>query len=343
MDRKLHSLCLAALLFGGGLMVQAEVIEPEKVPKGVRGGTSPFGETAAETANKAVVFAWNYTNMVERNPQKSFETYVSKDYCNHGHMSAGARDCADYAETYERWVKNYSTQLKPGERIEIPDMASVNGEMVVMYGAGVDIFQVKSGRVMAHWDASPPAEYTVQVPAKADAGIVMDQVRLTGVNLGPMTPYGEKLDEMNRKRIVLWWQHLAKVQGKPREAAERFLADNFCDHSHRLTQGKKDCATRAEYIASLPTNARPAKLGDRVDVAYMASVTGEMVTAYSSTVDVYRVVNDKITDHWDGTPPRSVTVAAHSADNVDNMMKVLSGERKMNAPPMGSAIPAERK
>ncbi|MGC3981458.1 MAG: hypothetical protein QM808_09380 [Steroidobacteraceae bacterium] len=343
MDNKLKVLCLAGVLLSG-MAAHAEVIEPSKVPKGVRGGTSPFGETAAETANKKVVFDWNYTNAVERNPQKSFETYVSKDYCNHGHMStSGQRDCANYQETYDKWVKNYSTQIKPGERIEIPDMAAVNGEMVTMYGAGVDIFQVKNGKVTAHWDASPPAEYTANVPRKADAGIVMDQMHLTGVSIGPMTPYGETIPEMNRKRAVLGWHFMSMVQGKPKEAAEKFLADSYCDHSHQLTNGKKDCATRAELLAGPKGQYKAAKLGDRIDQPYMASVDGEIVTTYSSTVDIWRVVDGKITDHWDATPPSSVTVAAHAPEVVENMMKVLAGEKKMGNAPLGGAIPPEKK
>ncbi|MGC3981451.1 MAG: hypothetical protein QM808_09345 [Steroidobacteraceae bacterium] len=353
----------AIALTGIAITTHADMIDPALVKKGDTGLSTPYGETAAELANKKVMFDWIYMNMVERKPREAFEKYVSKDYCNHGHLSTGGqRECAGYWETYERWVKNYSTPLKPGEKIEMPNLASVNGEMITMFGAGVDIFRVKDGKITDHWDASPPAEATIKAhhpdfakwvmgdrkdkpPMLAGAtpgGIIVDRKVMTAVDVGPLTPYGETKAEQAAKRIVFSWNYVAMVLGKPKDAADKYLADNFCDHSHMVTAGKKDCATRAELLAGPNGQRQPAKLGERLEIPTMGSVNGEIVTMYGAGIDIFKVVNGKITDHWDASPPREVTIEAHSPAVVDHMINVINGDAKPGSPPPGGGAPVSQ-
>jgi len=322
----------------------ADSVDPSTVRFGDVGPVTPFGETPAEAAAKKVAFEWVQMNMVLRKPQEAFEKYVSRDYCNHGHLSTGGqRDCAGYQETYDRWVKNWSVPVKPGEKIELPVMATVNGEMVTMFGEGVDIFRVHDGKLTDHWDASPPAEYTArQEQPGTPTGIVIDTVHLTAIDPGPTTPYGETLKEMANKRLVFAWNYLAMVQGKPQEAAGKYLSADFCDHSHMVTKGRKDCGSVAELLASPLGKAQPAKLGDRVEMPYMATVDGEMVTMYGAGIDVFRVHDGHITDHWDASPPRPTTIPAHNPDMVERMIKVVAGELPVGAGPPAAIVPASQ-
>ncbi|MFT3905898.1 MAG: hypothetical protein QM718_06310 [Steroidobacteraceae bacterium] len=158
----------------GAAPVWADRINPASIKPGDVGPVTPYGETAAEAARKKLMFDWLYMVMIQRKPQQAFEKYVSRDYCNHGHLSTqGKRDCSDYNETLARWVKNYARPLNPGEQIEMPRLATVNGEMVTMYGEGVDIFRVHDGKITDHWDASPPAEVTIKAHAPGFAEWVM--------------------------------------------------------------------------------------------------------------------------------------------------------------------------
>lgn len=320
--------CAAASCF-------ADSVDPATVTFGDVGPATPFGETPAEAAAKKIAFEWVQMNMVLRQPQQAFEKYVSTDYCNHGHLSTGGqRDCAGYQETYERWVRNWSAPVKPGEKVELPVMASVNGEMVTMFGEGVDIFRVHNGKLTDHWDASPPAEYTAKRATPGEpTGFVIDQVHLTAVDPGPTTPYGETMKEAANKRLVFSWNFMAMVQGKPREAGEKYLSPDFCDHAHMVTQGKKDCGSVADLLASPLGKAHVASLGDRVEMPYMATVDGEMVTMYGAGIDIFRVHDGKITDHWDASPPRPTTIPAHKPDMVDRMIKVVAGELPVGAGP----------
>jgi predicted SnoaL-like aldol condensation-catalyzing enzyme len=338
------AMCIASAMLISS--VTADELDPSKVNRNDYGPLTAYGETPAESANKKVMFDWVRMNMIDRKPKEAFEKYVSTEYCNHGHMSAGTRDCANYSETLTRWVGNYGKPLAPGATLEIPIMAAVNGEMVTMYGRGVDIFRVRDGKVTDHWDASPPARITLKAhgaaftqwmkdgrkgapPAEKDGPsrpITVSEELLTSVSYGPMTPYGETVAEQKAKRTVFLWNHMTMIQGKGRAAAEKYLSEDFCDHSHMMTGGAKPCATRAELMASTMMSRPAAKIGDRVEMPSMASVNGEMVTMYGAGVDIFRVRDGKITDHWDASPGTAIVIPEHGFDQPDTSTRRLNGE-----------------
>lgn len=343
---------------------RAEMRDPATIRKGDTGPETAYGETPAEAAAKRLVFEWNYTNMIERKPAEAFDMYVSRDYCNHGHLSTGGRtECMGYEETRTRWMRNYGQPLKAGEKVEVPYMAAVNGEMVTMYGEGVDIFRVHDGKVTDHWDASPPARVTLKAHAPGFAkwvmgdrkgpppsagkdepgvagGVLVHEKVLTAVDTGPITPYGETVKEMANKRVVFARNYQCMIQGQCKQAIEKWVSPDFCDHSHMLNGGKKECGTRDDLLASRMAQRQPAKIGDRIEMPTMATVDGEMVTMYGAGVDIFRVRDGRITDHWDASPPASVTVKEHKPEVPEKMIKVVNGELPVgNGPPMGSSMP----
>lgn len=316
------------------------------------GPETPYGETAAEKAAKHTSFVWNCKTMVEGKTDEAFEQYVSKDFCDHSHLvTSGQKDCGDFATTRQSFQR-MAKQFGSGPTIEVPVMATVDGEMVTMYGEGVDIFRVHDGKLTDHWDASPPAEVTIHAHAPGFTAwvlgdrkgpppmvkgsvpaVVVDRALLTAVNTGPLTPYAETQKESDAKRTVFRWNFMSIIQGKRQEAAAKFMADNFCDHSHMLTRAQKDCATRDE-VANRPMAARePLKVGDRVEIPRLATVSGEMVTMYGAGVDIFRVVDGKITDHWDASPGQEVTIHAHNPEVVEEMIHVLRGEGRPRGGP----------
>lgn len=136
--------------------IAAGVVVDPTAPINV-GPITPYGETADETKNKRILFEFVHLENIEFKPKEAFEKYVSKDYCDHGHLATrGAKACAGYDETLASWISRHKSAPKPGDVLELPTAASVDGEMVTMYGKGVDIFRVHDGKITDHWDASPP-------------------------------------------------------------------------------------------------------------------------------------------------------------------------------------------
>lgn len=158
--RLVAALCFAAA--GAATSAHADMITGkvarEICAKADVGPETPYGETREEAANKRVVFDWNCMTMVERKPKEAFERYVSKDWCDHGHLiNKLQKPCGSVQETLVMFNRlGGGKPLGDDDQLEFPLMSSVNGAMVTMYGAGVDIFEVRNGKIVAHYDASPP-------------------------------------------------------------------------------------------------------------------------------------------------------------------------------------------
>jgi len=367
LERRLMVAGAAALVLFAAPAFATKVDISKNPPVDV-GPPTTYGETPAEAANKRVMFEFVHMVMVERKPAEAFEEYVSPDYCNHGHLSTfGWRDCAGYTETARRWIREYSSPVYPGETIEMPTIATVDGEMVTMYGDGVDIFRVHDGKITDHWDASPPAE--VQLGAHSPAfsawamsthrvgppphwqfdpkpHLVVTQDMLDHVEVGPPTPYGETKAEAAAKRLVFEAVHMQYFEGKPRQAVEEFYSQDLCDHSHMSTAGQKDCTGFAARLArAVAVSGKIPKVGGVIEVPTMASVDGEMVTMYGAGVDIFQVHDGKIVAHWDGSPPVPLVIKAHDPAMAANMQKVVDHDPTARLPgtmrpPMPPAKPS---
>jgi predicted SnoaL-like aldol condensation-catalyzing enzyme len=137
--------------------------------------------------------------------------------------------------------------------------------------------------------------------------------------------------------------HLQFLEGKARTMMETYFAKDYCNHGHLSTRGQKDCQTYEEKLAlSKDTNVKP-KAGDVIEIPTLASVNGEMVTMYGAGVDIFRVRNGKVMEHWDASPGRPITIKAHDKAFVDNMVKVVAGDptARVGGPaPSAPTVPA---
>jgi hypothetical protein len=126
-------------------------------------------------------------------------------------------------------------------------------------------------------------------------------------NTGPRTPFGETKEEAAAKKTAFAFSCGTLVYGKPQVTFKKYVAADFCDHSHLLTAGLKPCASAEEALRFLSAGAADsaAKTGT-IEMPLSAAVDGEIVTMYGAGVDVFRVHNGKITDHWDGGPAKSL-------------------------------------
>ena len=129
------------------------------------GPPSAFGESAAETAEKRVVFEYTALMMAGRQ-QQAFETYVSPDFRDHSHLIKAVCKCANpgYTEALAFLSRKAVPGKGPPPSPGLPKEADVDEDIVTMYYPGVDIFRVKDGKITDHWDASPPA--AISLPAE---------------------------------------------------------------------------------------------------------------------------------------------------------------------------------
>lgn len=156
---------------------------------------------------------------------------------------------------------------------------------------------------------------------------------------GPRTVYGETKDEAAAKKIMVTWTCMTLVQGKVKEAFERYVSKDFCDHSHMANAGLKPCSDYAEVERMFTRMSKMMVHDGKIEFPTSAVVNGELVTQYGAGVDSWRVHEGKITDHWDASPAVAVTLSAHDKSFSDRMQKQIDLGVRLPGGPEGMADP----
>lgn len=156
--------------------------------------------------------------------------------------------------------------------------------------------------------------------------------------VGPRTTYGETKSEAAAKKVVYQWTCLALVEGKADQAFDLYVAKDFCDHSHMINGGRKECSSFTETKAMFERLGGMAAKSTSIEFPVAATVNGEMVTQWGAGADIWRVHNGKLTDHWDASPPINITMAGHDQAFSDRMQaQIDSGKGTPPLAPGGGA------
>lgn len=157
-------------------------------------------------------------------------------------------------------------------------------------------------------------------------------------DVGPRTTYGETKAEVANKKVVVTWACMSLVDGNAKEAFEKYVSKDFCDHSHMITGGLKDCSGYDETEKQFAGMAKMMVKNGKIEFPIASTVNGEMVTQWGAGADIFRVHDGKITDHWDASPPVKITMDAHDQKFSDRMQKQIdTGVRQ--GPPLGGGSP----
>ena len=105
---------------------------------------------------------------------------------------------------------------------------------------------------------------------------------------------------MTPQEIALAFERLACTEHQPQQAVDRFLAPQFTDHEpDRVSPGNRQSLlqqlTAAGAGAPLRTVEHVATSGDTVMVHYVSAQAGGAATA---GVDIFRIADRKIQEHW---------------------------------------------
>jgi predicted SnoaL-like aldol condensation-catalyzing enzyme len=186
----------------------------------------------------------------------------------------------------------------------------------------VDIWRVAGGKFVEHWDVVQPVPSAPMNEATswcggasnwADADKVGDTVTHPGCGLsGPAANRDAAL------AVVTAYAALARDPRKAAEAAERYVADDFVQHSPDVAQGKSALVayerSRADARIAEGWNLAIARtLADGDLVLTHGRVTTNADARGVARVDLYRVQAGKIVEHWDVVQPiPAFSLAGHS-------------------------------
>jgi len=131
---------VVALLFNAVAMAQPSDVttEPHASPP-VNPDTGPNA-----AANKALVLKFFQLAFTDDKVEEAFDKYTSEDFIEHSPNMGGGRAGA---------IRALSKMFVPGKLSTKVISSIAQGDLVsVHFEGGVDIFRVKDGKIVEHWD-----------------------------------------------------------------------------------------------------------------------------------------------------------------------------------------------
>ncbi|MFJ9900859.1 nuclear transport factor 2 family protein [Streptomyces sp. NPDC091280] len=126
----------------------------------------------------------------------------------------------------------------------------------------------------------------------------------TDAHKGPSHARSAEWTEAHNKKVAVAFIDLAFNQKKPQEAADRYIGATYTQHSPGFADGKKAFVDAVkDYTTQFPQlNEDIKRVGADGDLVYIH--THETTTPTdrgSAIVDIFRLEQGKIVEHWDVT------------------------------------------
>jgi predicted SnoaL-like aldol condensation-catalyzing enzyme len=317
---KPYIVVLAATLALGGCSASAEKVKV----------------SSQTEANRAAIKDYARLLMVERKPNEAFAKYFAPDLIQHdpfiGDGNGGdeafleaRKDAApekyDDTDKYVNVIHNF---LADGDLVAMKSHVFTNptdpGREFV------DIWRVKDGKFVEHWDVIMPidTERANKGAVGCGVGVTYDaasKIENTIDNPACGEPDGSGKGDEN-KRTILAYMKMGLEPGRLIEAIETYVAEDFTQHSARIPPGRQGLIDymvprMAERNADNRNHHFARMMGDGDMVLVHRWVTRDSEPLGKAFIDVFRLKDGKITDHWDlfqDVPPFSVSGRSMAID-----------------------------
>jgi AAHS family 4-hydroxybenzoate transporter-like MFS transporter len=219
--------------------------------------------------------------------------------------------------------------LAPEEYVNIIDNILADGEFVAIKSrlftspkdkgrVFVDIWRVENGKLGEHWDVIQPIPETALNPASMGCGPIASYEQGRAAASAGLPTCGAAGDPALRAAslaIVTEYLAMGQLSGRAVEAVQRFIADDFVQHSPHIAPGKAGLTRylreRAASVAATGRQSHTARvIADGEFVLVHRRVTTNTDRRGVAYADLFRVRAGKIVEHWDviqPIPPHSVS------------------------------------
>jgi predicted SnoaL-like aldol condensation-catalyzing enzyme len=239
--------------------------------------------------------------------------------------------------------------LAPDEYVNVIDNILADGDLVAIKSrlytspqdrgrAFIDIWRIEDGKLGEHWDVIQPIPVNPLNPISMGCGSIDSYAAgrkfADAAWMPACGPSGDSAQRAASLATVDAYLAMGQQPGRALEAVERFIAEDFIQHSPHIAPGKAGLANylhaRQTTVAATGRKSHTARvLADGEFVLVHRRVTTDADRRGVAYVDLFRVRDRKIVEHWDiiqPIPPRSV--AGHSM--VDGP---LEPDREAGPPP----------
>lgn len=316
------AIALVLLMGFGAASVDAQ-------PGGARAGTPPASTT--EQSRRALE---DYARllMVKRDVVTAMARYFDADLIQHD-AEIGDGGHGDEEFLTNRRKLHPEQFLAEEEYHTVVDNLLADGDLIALKShvytnpkdpgrVFVDMWRVAGGKFVEHWDVVQPVPGAPLNDATswcggagnyADAGGAGDTVARPGC--GSSGPGAERDSAL---ATVVAFTAMSQDPRKSAEAVATYFADDFVQHSPDVAQGRAALIAherdRAEaHVAEGRKSATARIIADGNLVLTHGRVTTNADPRGVARVDLYRVRNGKIAEHWDVIQPiPAFSVAGHS-------------------------------
>ena len=291
----------------------------------------PDHKAQTEASRKAIL---DFARLlyVERKPQEAFGRYFADDLIQHDPL-IGDGSHGDEAFLKKRREKDPEKFLPDNQYATVVDNILADGDLVAVKShvftnpqdpgrAFVDIWQVKDGKFVEHWDIVQPVVKNPKNDATmwcGDASTYAEALKVGDTvkqpTCGPSGPASNR--EKSLETVNAYRQMLAQP-GRVTEAVNTYLAKDFVQHSPHIPPGRDALAAyfndgAAKRKASGRKSLVARVIADGDFVLYHRLVTSNDNPRGTAYADLFQVKDGKIVAHWDVVQPiPSFTVSGRS-------------------------------
>lgn len=267
-------------------------------------GCAVLGDTATdveslEETNKSIVIS-AVDGLLVNGDESALERYWVEDYKQHNPMAPNGRAI----------LKTLFVDNRPDNFSYQPGLVMASGDFVLMHSrvtgfmeqpaVVVDVFKLEDGKIVEHWDV-----LQTEVPASESAN---------GNPMFPIEASGDEVSQAEEERnlaIVKAGVQGLLVEGRG-EVIEQYWAEDYKQHNPMVPNGRDILAGFFTEGRSDGFSYEPGLyLADGEFVAVHSRVTG-FSPQPAIVVDIFRVQDGLITEHWDVFQPE--TPASESAN-----------------------------
>ncbi|MEW4371528.1 nuclear transport factor 2 family protein [Paenibacillus kandeliae] len=244
------------------------------------------------TQNKQLVLNMFKTIFTEHKLDQA-SRYIATDYIQHNPLAANGRQAfVDFFQPFVKQNPDYNVEVKriiaQGDLVLVHSLAKTTKSDRGM--AVVDIFRVKNNKVVEHWDVGQ------SVPEKSANDNTMFPLAGTPVQVKATST---KQVAANVKLVTTFYNDF--FNKRDIHALTKYVAEDYIQHNPTVPTGRKPLESFIPILKQNPDNqakiVRVIAEGDIV--ALHVHSTANKQDRGSAVIDIFRVANGKIVEHWD--------------------------------------------
>ncbi|ANF98129.1 ester cyclase [Paenibacillus bovis] len=258
--------------------------------------TTAKATASQQTKNKQLVLNM-YKEVFNEHKLNKISSYIAKDYIQHNPLAADGRQAfADFFGAYIKQNPNLKADVKrivaQGDLVMAHYHVTTGKQDKGM--AVVDIFRIKNNKIVEHWDVGQT------VPDKSANDNTMFPLPGTSVQIKPVS---SQQVAANKKLVTTFYNQFFNEHDGA--ALHKYVAEDYIQHNPTVPTGRKPLESFIPILQSNPDSrnkiVRVIAEGDIVALHVHAQSSKN--DRGSAVVDIFRVANGKIVEHWDVVQP----------------------------------------